>query len=91
MAARNGELKPTLSVSVPSDQRGTFYAALTELKRHDERIFVSASTLIVEAVLAAAERMRTRERARGAASSIARARGTDRAGGTRAVKGRASA
>ncbi len=66
MAVHDGELKPTLSVSVPSDQRDAFYTGLAELKRHDKRIFVSASTLIVEALLAAAERLREQERTQAA-------------------------
>lgn len=89
MALRDGELRPTLSVSVPSEQRDAFYAALADLKRHDERIFASASTLIVEAVLAAAERLRKQERGqRTRAATVGSSRASEDA---RTARGRVSA
>lgn len=57
MAINPATRKATLSISVPSDQREAFFAALTILKHHDERLFSSASALIVQAVLDAAQQL----------------------------------
>lgn len=46
--------KPTISVSVPPHQREAFYQALVRLKEEDGTVFMSASALIVRAVIRSA-------------------------------------
>lgn len=43
--------RATISVSVPPLQREAFYAALIRLKQDEDAVFVSASALIVKAVI----------------------------------------
>ena len=47
--------KPTLSVSIPPEQREVFYAALAKLRQ--KQPFVTKSALVVQAVIDAAQRL----------------------------------
>jgi hypothetical protein len=69
MSAVDQGRKPTLTISIPTDSRDAFYEALAVLKRNDDRLFTSASALIVQAVLETAGRVKREARAVRASSA----------------------
>lgn len=57
----HSDQKASINVSIPAEQRAAFYEALAVLKQEDGGLFTSASSLIVRAVLEAAQHMRERD------------------------------
>ncbi len=57
----HSDQKASINVSIPAEQRTAFYEALAVLKQEDGGLFTSASSLIVRAVLDAAQHMRERD------------------------------
>jgi len=59
----HSDQKASINVSIPVEQRAAFYEVLALLKQEDGGFFTSASSLIVRAVLEAAQLMRERDAA----------------------------
>jgi hypothetical protein len=73
----HSDQKASINVSIPYEQRAAFYEALAVLKQEDGGLFTSASSLIVRAVIDAAQRRRAGD---AAPAAMPQANGASHAG-----------